>query len=51
LEIETISGDIDTQIDMNIQHFSSKYLEDDIGSGSGKIRIKTVSGDFVLEEY
>lgn len=51
LEIGTVSGDIDTQIDMNIHYSSSKCLKGDIGSGSGRIQIETVSGDVMLEEY
>ncbi|MCD6163772.1 MAG: DUF4097 family beta strand repeat protein [candidate division Zixibacteria bacterium] len=51
LVIETVSGSIESQLDMKTNAVSDSYFKGRIGSGSGKIYIETVSGDIAIESY
>jgi DUF4097 and DUF4098 domain-containing protein YvlB len=50
LEIETSSGEINADIDMDYKTISDSYLEGKTGEGTGKIKIVTTSGDVSLNE-
>jgi hypothetical protein len=50
LEIETSSGEINADIDMDYKTISDSYLEGKTGEGAGKIKIITTSGDVSLNE-
>lgn len=51
LKIETTSGEISMNVPMVLKTASRNALSGSLGSGGGKIEIKTVSGDISIEEY
>ncbi|MCP4583534.1 MAG: DUF4097 domain-containing protein [candidate division Zixibacteria bacterium] len=51
LEIETISGAIDTYLDISLDRQYDEFITGSTGEGNGKIEIETSSGDVVLENY
>jgi hypothetical protein len=50
LEIETRSGEIRTDLDIDFRTVSDSYLEGKTGEGTGKINIITTSGDISMIE-
>jgi hypothetical protein len=50
LEVETRSGEIRADIDMDFRKVSESYLEGKTGDGTGKIKIITTSGDISMNE-
>jgi len=51
LEVETTSGEINLNIPMVLRSVSRQSISGTLGSGGGRVEIKTVSGDINLEEY
>ena len=51
VRIETVSGEIDSRVDIITRRFSDDYLTGEIGKGIGEIIIETTSGDITLESY
>jgi DUF4097 and DUF4098 domain-containing protein YvlB len=51
VRIETVSGDIDSRIDVITRRLSDDYLTGEIGKGVGEIIIETTSGDITLESF
>ena len=48
IEVETSSGDISSDIELTVDNFNDSYLSGRVGSGSGRIRIITTSGDIKI---
>jgi hypothetical protein len=51
VSLETVSGDIDSNIDMDITEFSGSFMQGSTGDGHGRIKLVTISGDIMLEQY
>ena len=51
IELESISGDINANVDLTTKSRSGKYLTGSLGEGTGMIKAETSSGDIHLESY